>query len=500
MNREFVAAIYARISISESKEDNVSTSIVNQKNIVRDFCLKKGIQIYDYYVDDGYSGGNFDRPSFKRLLLDIKKGLINCVITKDISRLGRDFIGTGEYIYKFFPDNDIRYIAVLDNYDSLVPTDSDDIIPFKAVLNDMYLKDISKKIKSSRHDLMRKGFFMGSTVPYGYKRSSLDSRLLEVDDYAAKIVKKIFSMKENGFSTTIIARKLTHEKVLPPNIYNNKEFNRGHFSIIWKPATVNYILKNVVYIGTLVQRKYERVSLKSKRKRLLKENEWIKLENNHPPIIDKKQFYAVNNFCKSDVIRNRKYNYLLKGIVHCNECSSTMLVRKLKSFSIYCCRTYAKYRDKTCTMHYFREDVLNELVFKNLEEQIKIVNVNDIARRVTNNCYFSKSERVLTNLDVKIKRLLGIKLQLYKDKLEGVVNGSDFEIISDSIKLELKELEKEKSKILDLFNKSVITPDFILKEGLNIQKKDVIKKLISNITIDEDKRIKIFYKFRSNFE
>ena len=232
MESKYIAAVYVRISVSESKEENVSTSIVNQKNIIRDYCLNKGIQIYDYYIDDGYSGGNFDRPSFKRLLLDIKNELVNCVITKDISRLGRDFIGTGEYIYKFFPDNSIRYIAILDNYDSLIPTLSDDIIPFKAVLNDMYLNDISKKIKSSRHELMRKGYFLGSTVPYGYKRSLMDSRILEIDDYASSIVKRIFSMKEAGLSTTIIARKLTHEKVMPPNIYNNRDLNKTFFSTI----------------------------------------------------------------------------------------------------------------------------------------------------------------------------------------------------------------------------------------------------------------------------
>lgn len=500
MNSDYIAAIYARISVSESKEDNISTSIVNQKNIIRDFCLKEGIQIYDYYVDDGYSGGNFDRPSFKRLLLDIKKGLINCVITKDISRLGRDFISTGEYIYKFFPDNDIRYIAVLDNYDSLVPALSDDIIPFKAVLNDMYLKDISKKIKSSRHDLMRKGFFMGSTVPYGYKRSLFDSRLLEIDDYAAKVVKRIFSMREKGLSATIIARKLTHEKVLPPNIYNNKEFKWGHLSMIWKSATINYILKNIVYTGTLIQRKYDRVSLKSKRKRLLKEDEWIILENNHPSIIDRQQFELVNNLCKGDHVRNRKYDYLLKGLVHCNECSSTMLVRKLKSSSIYCCRTYAKYRDNICTMHYFREDVLNELIFKSLDEQIKIIDVNSIARRIGDDYYFSKLKSVITNIDNKIKKLLGMKLELYKDKLEGVVNENDFNMINDSIKLELMEQEKEKNRILESLKENETLVETIIKEGLNINKKEIISKFISNITIDEDKVVRIFYKFRRNFE
>lgn len=500
MESKYIAAVYVRISVSESKEENVSTSIVNQKNIIRDYCLNKGIQIYDYYIDDGYSGGNFDRPSFKRLLLDIENEVVNCVITKDISRLGRDFIGTGEYIYKFFPDKGIRYIAILDNYDSLIPTLSDDIIPFKAVLNDMYLNDISKKIKSSRHDLMRKGYFLGSTVPYGYKRSLIDSRILEIDDYASSIVKRIFSMKEAGLSTTIIARKLTHEKVMPPNIYNNRDLNKTFFSTIWKPATVSYILKNVVYIGTLVQRKYERVSLKSKRKRLLKEDEWIKIENNHQPIINREQFNLVNNLSKGNQVRKRKYDYLLKGFVCCNECSSTMLVRKLKSSSIYCCRTYAKYRDNVCSMHYFREEILNNILFSNLAELMKNIDINNLVKKLFNVTFKEKREYVLNNINTRIKKLSAMRIQLYRDKLEGIIDETDYELINNSLNSDLEYFNDEKSKMMEIFKNNVSTKNLIIKEGLNFQTKEVIGKLISKITIDEHKSVRIFYKFRSNFE
>ena len=273
MNKKYKAGVYARISISESNIGGDSTSIVNQKSIIEEYCRNKDIEIVDYYIDDGYSGGNFDRPSFNRMLDDLNKKIINLVITKDISRLGRDFIGTGNYIYKYFPEHDIRYIAVLDNYDSLNPSISDDIIPFKAVLNDMYLKDISRKIKSSRHELMRKGYYMGSTVPYGYKRSVTDSRILEIDEYSSFIVKRIFSLKDKGNSSSSIARLLTDEGIEPPSIYNKRNINISKFSDIWKAETIDYILSNEVYIGKMTQRKYDRVSLKSKRKiKLAKES------------------------------------------------------------------------------------------------------------------------------------------------------------------------------------------------------------------------------------
>ena len=254
MNKKYKAGVYARISISESNIGGDRTSIVNQKSIIEEYCRNKDIEIVDYYIDDGYSGGNFDRPSFNRMLDDLNKKIINLVITKDISRLGRDFIGTGNYIYKYFPEHDIRYIAVLDNYDSLNPSISDDIIPFKAVLNDMYLKDISRKIKSSRHELMRKGYYMGSTVPYGYKRSVTDSRILEIDEYSSFIVKGIFSLKDKGNSSSSIARLLTDEGIEPPSIYNKRNINISKFSDIWKAETIDYILSNEVYIGKMTQR------------------------------------------------------------------------------------------------------------------------------------------------------------------------------------------------------------------------------------------------------
>lgn len=263
--KSYKAAGYARLSITENN-DGESSSIVNQKECIKDYAKKAGIEIYDYYVDDGYSGGNFERPAFKRLINDIECGIINCVITKDTSRLGRDFIGTGAYIYKYFPENDVRYISILDEFDTEEPRSNDDMIPLKTVINDMFLKETSRKIISVRHNLMEQGLFVGSTVPYGYARSKDDNRKLVVDEYAANIVKRIFKMKINGESPNMIARSLTNEGILPPSVYNNKKIKKTFTTNLWKGSAINNIITNEVYIGTLIQGKYKRVSLKSKKK------------------------------------------------------------------------------------------------------------------------------------------------------------------------------------------------------------------------------------------
>lgn len=496
MNEKFRAAVYARISISESKSDEDSTSIVNQKKIIEDYCEKNNIRIVDYYVDDGYSGGSFDRPAFNRLIKDIELGVINLVITKDISRLGRDFISTGNYIYKYFPDNNVRYIAILDNYDSLVPTISDDIIPFKAVLNDMYLKDISMKIKSSRHELMRQGLFVGSTVPYGYKRSDSDSRVLEIDPYSAGIVKKIFNLKIRGYSNSFIANKLSEEKILTPNVYNGR--TKSGTYVRWNAETIAYILNNQVYVGLLIQRKYERYNLKSKKKRLLNSEEWIIKNNNHEAIIDEEVFEKVKRENKRSVIRHKKYNYLLKGLVKCNDCKNAMIVRRIKGDAVYCCKTYAKYGKSVCKMHYFRESILNKLIIDNLTKLCEfapkkaifdsIIKRGDIFRNIDQRIAFFESH-IEENRDIII--------QLYRDKENGVLSASEFLVLKKKLELDIETNNRIISKLEQRKSEYYNSTSKLVDKIIDFNKNDVIVKFIKFILIDENKDVHIYYTFRN---
>lgn len=518
-NKIYKAGGYGRLSVVENEDKEESVSITNQKKCIEEFAKNNHIELYDFYIDDGFSGGNFDRPGFKRLIHDIECGIINCVITKDTSRLGRDFIETGNYIYKYFPEHDVRYIAILDNFDTENPNETDDIIPFKTVVNDMYLKDTSRKIKSVRHGLMNKGLYVGSSVPYGYKRSKEDNRKFVIDEYAASIVKKIFKMKLDGMTDNMIAKDLTNEGILPPNIYKERKMNKTVTSNLWKASSVKTILKNEVYVGILIQGKYERVSLKSKKKRLLPKSRWIIKKNNHEPIIDKEVFEKVNKGfkeSKSD-IRVRKYDYLLKGLVMCADCKKAMLVRRCKSqskntkdevYAIYCCRTYASYRNGVCSMHYYREDDLNKLVLDEIKKHfIKYSNDSVLREKykeiLSNSNLLEETKNELDLLQKKLKDIDKAISALYKDKTIGLITSLEFVSIKNDFAKDKQQLENKiselkvilcnlKDNLLDDKTKNQMIKNFLLIKNPT---KKMIETLVHKITIDENKNVRIYFKF-----
>lgn len=510
------AAAYLRLSIEDANKGIESISITNQRAFIKEYALKNGIEICEFYVDDGYSGSDFDRPGFKRLINDIENGLIDCVITKDMSRLGREFIETANYVFKYFPEHDVRYIAILEDYDTLNPNGVEDMLPFKAVINDMYIKDISRKIKSIRHDMMAKGEFVASTVPYGYKRSDEDNKKLVIDDYAATIVQRIFDMKDNGDTEGMIARTLTNDGILPPDVYKNKKLKKTTVTTnLWKPGTVKRIIQNENYIGTLIQGKYERVSLKSKKKRLLPKSKWIVKKNAIPPIISNELFQRVNAPKRKTDIRQRKYDYLLKGLTVCGDCGGTMLVRRVKNKKdssivtpIYVCRTYATYRNHVCSMHYYREEQLNELVLKEIRNVLLKYSKNDVLEKKYESvlCEFDvlkEYESSLERLRKKINTIDKAISDLYKDRASSILSNNEFFGIKKDLEKDRKECE---SKISDLEislseSKNLYTNEKRKKELINDflkvknPNKQMIEKLVNKIEIKEDKSIKIFFNF-----
>ncbi len=518
-NKTYKAGAYLRLSVEDDNKDSESISITNQRSFIKDYALKNDIEIYDYYIDDGFSGGNFERPGFKRLINDIENGIIDCVITKDMSRLGREFIETGNYVFKYFPEHNVRYIALLDNYDSLNPNGTEDIIPFKAVLNDMYIKDISKKIKSIRHEKMKNGEFVSGTVPYGYKRSPENNKKLIIDDYAAPIVKRIFQMKDSGISEGMIARTLTNEGILPPDVYRGKKLKKTTVTTnLWKPCTIKHILKNENYIGTLIQGKYEKVSLKSKKKRLLPKSKWEIKKNALPVIIDKDLFERINQPQRKSDTRCRTYDYLLKGLVTCADCGATMLVRRTKKGSdpehitpIYVCRTYASYRNGVCSMHYYREEDLNKLVLDNIRNILLNHSDNKKLEKkyettLGNSNVLEEYETSLKTLKNKIITIDKAISELYKDRADGVLLNEDFLGIKSELEKEKRECE---NKINDLEisineSKNILTDNKTktkyINNFLNTKNptKEMIKTLVNRIEINEDKQVKIFFNFNVN--
>jgi len=269
----YSAALYIRLS----REDGSvleSESIVNQRSLLREFCKKHHIYVYDEYIDDGWSGGNFDRPAFQRMICDIESKSVNLVITKDMSRFGRDYILTGHYMERYFPEKSVRYISLLDGVDTGLELSANEITPFRAIINDIYAKDISKKIKSVKRDKQRKGLFIGWKPSYGYKAAPDNPNILLIDEEAAAIVREIFEMALSGTSCRQIAVELNERGIVSPASYAKLKSRNGFYSGMWLTETITTTLKNRMYVGDMVQRRSENVSYKSKAVRKLPAEEW----------------------------------------------------------------------------------------------------------------------------------------------------------------------------------------------------------------------------------
>ena len=332
--KKFKTSLYLRLS-KEDEKVGESESIVNQKILLKNFIKSnEDLELVSIKIDDGYSGGNFERPAFKELMEDIRNKEINCIVVKDFSRFGRDFIEVGKYLEEIFPFMNVRFISVNDNYDSFKSKDLTDnlIIPFKNLLNDTYLRDISLKVRSSIYAKIDKGEYIGAFATYGYLKTKDENNknVLIVDEEASKVVKDIFKYRLNGLSASKIAIKLNEQGILSPMEYKNsiglkfntsfKKNNRGK----WTAQTIFRILGNPVYIGTLEQKKYLKPNYKIKKTIIVPKDNRVIIENNHEPIIDKDVFYTVQNLMLRDtrVAHNKEKVYLLSGIAICGECGA----------------------------------------------------------------------------------------------------------------------------------------------------------------------------------
>lgn len=514
-------AAYIRLSKEDEKEGE-SESITNQRELIKKYVGENKLGECKYFVDDGYSGGNFERPKFKELINEIEKGNIKTVITKDTSRLGRDFIETSHYMFKYFPEHNIRYIAILENFDTFNPNGVEDIIPFQTIINDWYLKDISKKIKSVRQNKMRQGLYMGSAVPYGYKRSKDNNCKFEIDEYSSQIVKRIFKMRLEGMTPTMIARKLSNEKIETPSIYYGKNINKTYTIYLWSISTINQILQNQIYIGNLVQRKFDKVNYKSKKKVKLDKDEWITVEKFVESIISKEDFEAVQEMKNKNLGScQKKYDYMLKGLVECGDCGKVMTVRRRFSKrknkegsydTYYCCSNNVRYRNGVCSLHYFQEQRLNELVLEHLRMILNKYANREIMQELSNERINHKIklkdlEKEIEYYESKIKTIILALKNLYLDKTNSIISDKEFielkaELENDKNKY-LKKTKEIKEKIKQ--NKQPKDTDYIeniIKEFLAFKNpsKQILMELIKKIEIMENKQIKVYLNFNLNSE
>lgn len=364
------AAIYCRLS-KDDEQAGDSVSIETQRMMLTSYCANQNFEVVDIYVDDGYSGLNFDRPSFKRLISDLENGKFDIIVTKDLSRLGRDYIQTGYYMDVYFSRKHIRYIAVNDGIDTLL--ENNDIAPFKNILNDMYAKDLSRKVKSAKQQRAQQGLHISSQAPYGYKVDPLNRNRLMVDSETADVVKLIFELAQEGNSYSSISRILEKKRIVSPSAYKAmngdtrfiKYSSKDHL-YKWPYQTVKAIICNPVYVGDMVNHKVETINYKTKERVRIPLEEQIIVPNTHTPIIDRSIFAAVNQKFSNRRRKNHMYNNVFKGLIFCDECGTEMqlIAKKLKEETKPMFRCTKHIEDSTvCTHNHFiyYEDLLFEV-------------------------------------------------------------------------------------------------------------------------------------------
>ena len=509
---DYHAALYIRLS-KEDESEGPSQSVQNQESLLREFVQQHRLSVYDTYIDDGWSGTSFDRPAFQRMIADIEAKKVNMVITKDLSRLGRDYILTGHYMERYFPEHRVRYISLLDGIDTGVDSTANDITPFRAIMNDMYAKDISKKIKSVKRDKQRKGQFIGGKPVYGYKMHPTEKNKIVIDEEVAPIVRRIFALALSGMSCRNIATLLNQEGVPTPATYANLTVAKpGPYTGLWSSERISDMLQNETYIGNMVQGRSVKISYKSKK--CLKQDpaNWVVVEGTHEPLVDRETFQKVRMLVNSRRhTRSRTYDFLLKGLIFCHECGYPLAVLNRKNAKgedvlYFVCRTYQRFtKAGVCTCHSIKEKTVTEAVVAKVREVCRAyLNPDELlpaAQEAVENARKQSSlETELQTLQSKIDSLTANLDQMYTDRLIGLLPEADFQRIFGRIKLERERLE-EKQQELELRQKSPVRSEdrarelvqrFIETAGEN---RELLVSLIERVELPEDKEIIIKFRF-----
>lgn len=499
------AALYLRLSREDGDRD-VSESIENQRSFLCTYADEHAITVFDVYIDDGYSGVNFERPGFKRLINDIESGRVNTVITKDLSRLGRDYILTGHYIERFFPSHNVRYIAVNDNVDS--DTGPNDMAPIRSIFNDYYARDISKKVRTALNTKKTHGAFIGSVPPYGYKKDPGNKNRLIADELTAPYVQRIYSLYLSGMNVVAIANQLTNEGVPTPSESKNLTATQRRFPGLWNDRIVRRILENPVYIGHMTQNKTEKKSYKLDKRITLPRDKWIIVENTHEAIISRGDFRAVQEMITVRRYSNGNRNtggaeHLLTGLVFCADCGAPMATIKEAQTRYYLvCRTWRRHAGlKLCTSHCIRED----LVIDEVKTQLRTLAQQFIdSKTLADDCEpllkgIHKTEGLQKALEKQFQDKQRIKLALYKDKAAGVISEADYIAFSGEITKEETQITAQLEALRGYSRDDDNVPDAqIAVDSLlsfdNLDRK-ILLSLLRRIEIGLEKQILIVFNF-----
>ena len=517
-NEQFKVGMYIRLS-REDGDKQESESISNQRNILQRYVKENNLTLVKEYIDDGISGTTFNRPGFNEMLQDIENKNINMVITKDLSRLGRDYIKTGFYIEEYFPKNNVRYIAITDGIDTYLDSNNNDITPFKAIMNDMYAKDISKKIRSVYKEKQKQGEYLCSTTAYGYKKHPSIRNKLVVDRKLQGIVKKIFDMYSNGQGSLEIVNYLNSHQYLSPLGYRKtgviQDENKTGYN--WNEVTICNMLRNEVYIGNTVQNKKSVISYKVKKIRTVEKENQIRVNNTHEPIIDKDTFEKVQCILKKRGTNTKlKYDYLLRGLLYCYHCKRKLQIVLKKNSK----RNSKAHPYITCSDAKVRGCYPLSMNYEKLEKHITSI-LKKICKIYADKEVFERIYEKYQNktLDIKIdyrNKLLQINKnineinsnldKMYIDKLKGVLQEEDYIRISKKLIFERTKLNEQKKELIQKLSKTEEKVDNknrkkeieeLIENFLKLEKIDkmYLYRLINKIEIDKDKNIYIYFNF-----
>ena len=528
-----ITALYCRLSQDDGNVGD-SMSIQSQKAILEKYAREMGKAAYAFYVDDGYSGTNFQRPSFQRMIADIEDGKIDTVITKDLSRLGRNYLESGAYIEVFFPQRHVRYIAVNDGVDS-EQSGGLDITPFKNILNEFYSRDISKKVKSGKHIRALEGKFMGTTAPFGYRKDPQDKNHLIVDEATAPTVRLIYSLALEGYGTNRIGKVLYERKIPKPSYYKQEFFSQHDtgsedYWYDWKQEVITRIIRNPVYKGGMYVHGTSKPTFKCKGRGYIRQADREVLENVHEAVVTKEVWQTANDI----IDRHTKvkpctsgYENIFRGLLKCPDCGQTLLIhtdnrnpdRDLLDKTYYQCTTYRKKGANFCTAHRISAgDIENTIkadidrhAVKAMKDKEKFINNVLLSM---NESSAERSEKVKAEIDKLKKRnteLDQMYIRLYEDYSSGKLSEKKFTMMSahyeqeqDANEEKLSELERRhKAKSAAVTNAEQFTESLAQCAGMKKLTATVLNTLIEKIEVHNpimvngvrEQKLTVYYKF-----
>ena len=517
LSKVYKTAIYVRLS-AEKDETRDRKTLINQRNLIKNFVDQQmDMEIHDIYMDDEISGTTFDRPEFERMMSDMRAGRINCIVVKDLSRLGRDYIETGNLVERVFPMMNIRFVAITDNYDSS-KKDADLMVAVTNIANDLYAKDISKKISSSKQEAMEKGIPVGR-VTYGYK-VVLDEnkvRVMVEDKEAADVVRWIFNEAEKGTLHSVIAAELNAKHILTPAQYkvrHNIEKLEKLRGVKWTVDTLSQILKNEVYIGRYVTGK-DRVCLYRHEKRhTTNKDEWYVFENHHIALIAKEQFYAVQKNKRKVIKPTKKQTVnMLKGKIICGCCGSSIHIHPEKHAKVYLCTHRKRYGKDSCNCLAVKVDDVYAAVLAVIKEQIQVfVDREMILKEHHNDSRVIRQEQVYTeavNKCVKeMDRLMELKSGLYADYTEELLDEKEYLQLNreysqriEKLKIQADEYRQAASQY-ESAEKTVaqLKAEMLRFKGKRKLTQEMVDLFVAQVRIYENKNLEIVLNYEDELK